>query len=166
VSVIGDFSLGMLQKAPAKKVQAHPIQSDALGLPFKSNSFSKVFCGFGVRNLSDLSQGISEVYRVLQPGGVFLVLEFFKPETPWSRFFYNGLAPVVLPPLAGIFRTPKSAYEYLVKSIRAFASVEEFKNKAFEKGFTQGYRIHCDGGVCSIVLLRKPPVPEIPWADI
>ena len=51
------------------------------GLPIQSGVLAGMTCAFGMRNLSDPKAGIAEAYRVLKPGGVFVVLEFYRPST-------------------------------------------------------------------------------------
>lgn len=161
--VIADFSMGMLTEVRPKNVKGDPVQSDALRLPFKENSFDVVLCGFGMRNLSDLQKGLAEVARVLKPSGKMMVLEFFKPEGLWANFFYKILAPIFLPFVALLFGSKLGAYRYLVSSIKGFLSRREFADLCFKSDLTQVITTPLDGGLCAMVLAHKEPVEVIPW---
>jgi demethylmenaquinone methyltransferase / 2-methoxy-6-polyprenyl-1,4-benzoquinol methylase len=108
-----------------------------------------------MRNLDDLSLGISEVNRVLKDGGEFLTLEFFKPTQFLPTIFYRYIAPLVLPLPSIVFRKDAPAYKYLVNSIHGFVTVDEYANKCKEHGFDVKKIVSCDGGIAHIVYLKK-----------
>jgi demethylmenaquinone methyltransferase / 2-methoxy-6-polyprenyl-1,4-benzoquinol methylase len=157
--LIGDFSLNMLRGTGNKfaHLQTQPTRMgvDALHPPFRKHSFDAVFCGYGIRNLDDWRQGVKEIGSLLRPGGLFVTLEFFRPETFFTRFFYSGLAPFAIPFFASQM-SRKDAYEYLVSSIRAFSPVSEYARGCAELGFQSVQTIPCDFGITHIVLARKP----------
>src|SRR5215211_7014033 len=64
-----DFSAPMLKRARRKSPEVDWVAGDALALPFTDASFDATAVGFGVRNLDDLPRGLSELRRVLRPGG-------------------------------------------------------------------------------------------------
>src|SRR5688572_24883942 len=85
--VVGtDFCRPMLEIAARKTANRDLdiplIEGDALRLPFRDCSFAAVTIAFGLRNLSDVELGLSELLRVLKPGGYVAVLEFSKPVVP------------------------------------------------------------------------------------
>ena len=153
--VVGDFSRGMLQIAKAKSPGIHLVQLDALKIPLGSASMDLTLCGFGMRNLDHLDQGLSEVSRVLVKDGCFVVLEFFRPTNLWTRFFYGVLGALLIPIAGAIFSGRREAYEYLVRSVRRFVSVEEFSQQAKNAGFHTDAMIALDGGIAHLVVLRK-----------
>src|SRR6478735_6039726 len=64
-------------------------QGDSENIVFPDNYFDAVTVAFGVRNFEHLEKGLSEIFRVLKPGGKLVVLEFSKPNTPFVSFFYK-----------------------------------------------------------------------------
>jgi demethylmenaquinone methyltransferase / 2-methoxy-6-polyprenyl-1,4-benzoquinol methylase len=127
VRVLGmDFCAPMIVEAEAKKA-AHPglypsvefRQGDGLALPLPDASFDAVTIAFGIRNMADRARCLSEIRRVLRPGGRLFILEFSKPWTP-LRPLYDLYLHRVLPKVAGMVTGDRSAYEYLCGSIAAF----------------------------------------------
>ena len=154
-SVVADFARGMMVPLPSKGLPSG-IQADALHLPFRDESFETVLCGFGMRNLDDLGTGIREVHRVLKPGGTFVTLEFFRPETFVSKAFYGAIAPLLIPAAGTVFGSSREAYEYLVRSIRRFTSVGGYATLLGESGFQSAKIVSLDFGLCSAVAARRP----------
>mgnify|MGYP003326033379 CR=1 FL=1 len=78
-----------------------PIEADTLNLPFQDDAFDIVSVGFGIRNISLLRKGISEMVRVAIPGGRVVILEFTQPTMPIIKhayYFYFKKVLVHLPP--------------------------------------------------------------------
>ncbi len=93
--------------------------ADALDLPYSDESFDAVTVGFGVRNLSDLPDGLDELTRVLKPGGRLVILEITQPtRPPLSTFFSLWFDRVV--PVLGSVAGDSDAYTYLPDSVRSF----------------------------------------------
>jgi demethylmenaquinone methyltransferase/2-methoxy-6-polyprenyl-1,4-benzoquinol methylase len=158
--VIADFSLAMLREARRKSSGADAsstalVRMDALRPCFKDGSFDAVICAYGMRNLDSLGAGIAEIRRLLRPGGVSVTLEFFRPTTPFTNFFYRVFAPMCVPFLGGLFSSRKKAYEYLVQSIRGFCSAGEYRERFRELGFRDVSVIACDFGISHIVKAVK-----------
>src|SRR3954463_10849575 len=118
--VVGsDFSPGMLDRARAKAPGLTWEQADALALPYPDNAFDAATVGFGARNFSDLPRGLSEMARVVRPGGRVVILEITTPGgPPLSGFFRLGSDRLV--PLLGRFAGDPEAYSYLPSSVRRF----------------------------------------------
>lgn len=154
-AILGDFSFGMLSCAIPKKISAAPVQLDAMRMPFRDATFDVVLNGFGMRNLLDAEAGLKESFRVLAPGGYLMVLEFFSPRNPFNTFFYKKLAPLFIPVVGAFFSGKRSAYEYLVRSVVRFLSVDEFAELAKKTGFEVVHVKACDFGIAYRVLLRK-----------
>ena len=149
-SRVADFSFGMMVPLPSKGLPPG-IQADALRLPFKDASFDAVLCGFGMRNLDDLGAGVSEVSRVLRPGGTFVTLEFFRPTTMAAKIFYGGVAPVAIPFVGRAFGSSREAYDYLVRSIRRFVPAQGYAKLMVDKGFRDVRTRSLDLGLCYAV---------------
>ena len=109
---------------------------DCLNLDFEEETFDLVTIAFGLRNLSDRKIGLSEILRVLKPGGRLMILEFSQPYF-WFRPFYYLYLRGVLPWLARWVTGDRDAYLYLGSSIAGFPDrsglAKEIKVSGFEK---------------------------------
>lgn len=110
--------------------------ADALNLPFKSSKFACVTIGFGLRNLVDVEKGLTELHRVLEPGGKVAVLEMTQVPSPllWKwifRWYFRNVTPILGAVFAGNWR----AYSYLPKSVDWFPAAEELKILMEQAGF-------------------------------
>ncbi|TVZ53212.1 bifunctional demethylmenaquinone methyltransferase/2-methoxy-6-polyprenyl-1,4-benzoquinol methylase UbiE [Dokdonia sp. Hel_I_53] len=136
-----DISEGMLsvgrKKIKAKNLDSRieMIQADSEEMPFDDNSFDAVTVAFGVRNFENLEKGLSEILRVLKPGGVFIILETSVPtRTPFKQG-YNFHSKVILPAVGKLFSKDKKAYGYLSESAIAFPFGEALNNILRKIGF-------------------------------
>jgi demethylmenaquinone methyltransferase/2-methoxy-6-polyprenyl-1,4-benzoquinol methylase len=128
-----DFSKPMLERARRKAPELEWVEGDALALPFADESFDAATVGFGVRNLSELDQGLRELRRVLHPGGRLAILEITRPRgllAPFYRLWFD-----VLIPAAGKILPGGSAYTYLPASVRRFPDPEGLAKLMDEAGF-------------------------------
>jgi ubiquinone/menaquinone biosynthesis methyltransferase len=154
--VAGDFSRNMLLKGRGKpKGPCSLVVADAMRLPFASDAFAAATCGFAIRNLSRPRTGIAEAYRVLKPGGVFLVLDFFKPTRLVTRAFHASFAQGVLPLVGGLISGERKAYRYLSDSMKGFLTRTEFEVAMIEAGFRDVQGFDLTLGIASIVWGRK-----------
>lgn len=129
-----DLSAGMLEigkkKIAAENLQdrIEMIQGDAENMPFEDNTFDCITVAFGVRNFENLEKGLSEIYRVLKPGGRFIILEFSQPETFPMKQLYSFYSKNILPKIGKKISKDESAYTYLPDSVKAFPYGEKMKN--------------------------------------
>ncbi len=129
-----DISNGMLAVGKEKikeKQLDHLIElvlGDSENLPFADNSFDAVTVGFGVRNFENLDKGLSEIHRVLRPGGIFVVLETSQPEKFPFKQVYKIHTKYIIPFLGKLFSKDEKAYEYLPESAEAFPYGNAFNN--------------------------------------
>src|SRR5436309_10176738 len=126
--VVGtDFSERMLSLARVKSDGVAGVRfeaANALFLPYGDDEFDATTVGFGARNFSDLMRGLSEMSRVVRPGGRVVVLEITNPQRPpLSTFFELWFDRVV--PLLGRFAGDADAYSYLPSSVRRFPGPDE-----------------------------------------
>ena len=141
--VIGiDISEGMLEMG-RKKMHSRDYQQiemmlgDSENLPFEGNKFDAIVVGFGVRNFENLEKGLSEMFRVLRPGGKVVVLEFSKPSAFPFKQLYNFYFRFILPKIGRWFSNDRAAYTYLPESVQAFPDGEKFTRKLSDTGFKE-----------------------------
>jgi demethylmenaquinone methyltransferase / 2-methoxy-6-polyprenyl-1,4-benzoquinol methylase len=123
--VVGsDFSEAMLDRARAKAPELRWEWGNALSLPYADGEFAAATVGFGARNFSDLERGLTEMARVVRPGGRVVVLEITSPtKPPLSTFFRLWFDRVV--PVLGRLTGESVAYSYLPSSVRRFPGPPE-----------------------------------------
>ena len=126
-SVTGvDISEEMLDIARLKVKGERLMLADVESLPFEDNTFDAVTCAFGVRNFVHLEQGLSEMLRVLKPGGTMVILELATPDSPIIRPFYNFYTKHIIPWLGSRIAGNREAYIYLPESIERFPKGDDF----------------------------------------
>lgn len=151
-----DISEGMLQIGREKVTKAglnnviELQKGDSETINFADNTFDAVTVAFGVRNFQNLEQGLSEILRVLRPGGKLVVLEFSKPKWPFVRSFYNLYMKIVAPGMGKLFSKNKEAYAYLDESIRKFPEGKNFLNILDALGYKNLEYKALSFGICSI----------------
>ena len=155
--IIGiDISEGMLELGREKLKKLNltdhiSLQTgDSETIHFPDNYFDAITVSFGVRNFAHLDKGMSEMYRVLRPGGKLVVLEFSRPKQPLFRKMCDFYTNVITPGVGKLFANNKDAYQYLNDSVQAFPEGENFLNIMHEAGFTQTYLKKLSFGICTI----------------
>jgi demethylmenaquinone methyltransferase / 2-methoxy-6-polyprenyl-1,4-benzoquinol methylase len=126
------------------------LNGDSETINFPDNSFDAVTVAFGVRNFENLEKGLSEIRRVLKPGGKLVVLEFSKPTTKGFSWFYNIYMKVVAPQFGKMFSKNKEAYSYLNNSIQAFPEGDAFIFILNQLGYSHTSCKKLSLGICSI----------------
>jgi demethylmenaquinone methyltransferase / 2-methoxy-6-polyprenyl-1,4-benzoquinol methylase len=148
--VVGsDFSEGMLERARAKNRAVRWEQANALALPYPDNAFDAATVGFGARNFSDLRGGLSEMVRVVRPGGRVVVLEITTPtKPPLSTFFSLWFDRIV--PLLGRVTGEDQAYSYLPNSVKRFPGPRELGAEMHGLGLRDVRWILTAGGIIAL----------------
>ena len=156
-----DISSGMLEVGTQKIASENlsnlieMVLGDSENIPFEDNSFDAITVSFGVRNFENLEKGLQEIYRVLKPGGVFVVLETAVPtKTPFKQG-YQLHSKFVLPLVGKLFSKDKTAYAYLSKSANAFPFGAAFNNILQKNGFTHTKHTPVTFGVATIYIASK-----------
>jgi len=151
-----DISEGMLELG-RKKIdklglsQAIELQKgDSEVIRFEDKSFDAITVAFGVRNFQNLEKGLHEMFRVLQPGGKLVVLEFSRSKNILLSGLFNFYMNKVTPAIGKLFAKNKCAYQYLNDSVQAFPEGQTFLNIMHEAGFTQTYLKKLSFGICTI----------------
>ncbi|ABK45977.1 2-octaprenyl-6-methoxy-1,4-benzoquinone methylase [Magnetococcus marinus MC-1] len=131
------------------------VQANAEELPYPSNCFDVVTIGFGIRNVTNIPQALSEMFRVLKPGGKLMVLEFSKIAIPALRPLYDLYSFKLLPEIGHIVTKDRDSYQYLVESIRMFPDQESFKAMIEAAGFFNVRYENLSAGISAIHLGYK-----------
>jgi demethylmenaquinone methyltransferase/2-methoxy-6-polyprenyl-1,4-benzoquinol methylase len=148
--VVGaDFCAPMLEVARRNGLP-ELVVADGISLPFADGNFDVVTAAFGLRNMASWEKGLSEMARVLKPGGHLLILDFSLPELPVIRPLYRFYLHHILPHIAGLATGRKDAYEYLGVSIEQFPSGEKMTSLIESCGFTKAKAIPLTLGTVSI----------------
>lgn len=151
-----DISVGMLdlgKEKIAKKNLSDKIEmvvGDSENLPFQDNTYDAATVAFGVRNFENLQKGLTDINRVLRPGGKLVVLELSTPKKfPIKQlfgFYFNN----ILPLFGRLLSKDDSAYTYLPESVNAFPDGEDFKKVMAEAGFKNNTSKALTFGICSL----------------
>jgi len=155
--IIGiDISEGMLE-AGKKKVEKLGLSGaielqlgDSETINYPDNTFDAITVAFGVRNFENLEKGISEMLRVLKPGGKLVVLEFSRPRQTGFKSLYNLYMNIVAPGFGKFFTKNRKAYQYLNESVQAFPERENFIRIMEQAGYTSTYFKPLSLGICCI----------------
>ena len=132
------------------------FQGDSETINFAENTFDAVMAAFGVRNFENLETGLTEMLRVLKPGGQLVILEFSKPRIKAVKGLYNLYMGLLAPQMARWFRQNKEAYAYLSASSNAFPDREKFVDILNKIGFSDTRFKSLSLGICCIYTGRKP----------
>jgi demethylmenaquinone methyltransferase/2-methoxy-6-polyprenyl-1,4-benzoquinol methylase len=112
------------------------IQGDIEAMSFPDNSVDAVMVGFGIRNVTHMEKGFTELHRVLKPGGRLMCLEFSKPVCPVFRWIYDVYSFFIMPWLGQLIAGSRSAYIHLPETIRLFPLPDELAEMLETIGFT------------------------------
>ena len=156
-----DISNGMLEIG-WKKIKEKGLedkitlqQADSENLPFEDNNFDAVCVSFGARNFENLEKGLSEMYRVLKPGGKLYILEFSQPDIFPFKQIYQFYFRYILPLLGKVVSNDNAAYNYLPESVNAFPYGKKL-NKIIENcGYNKAQDHSLTLGIASIYIAEK-----------
>jgi demethylmenaquinone methyltransferase/2-methoxy-6-polyprenyl-1,4-benzoquinol methylase len=157
--VASDFSEEMLARARAKALSdgSAPVTfewGNALELPYADGEFAAATVGFGARNFSDLDRGLSEMARVVRPGGRVVVLEITTPTRPPLSTFYRLWFDRVVPVIGRLAGDPE-AYSYLPSSVKRFPGPHELAARMDRCGLDVRYVVTA-GGIIALHVGTRP----------
>jgi demethylmenaquinone methyltransferase/2-methoxy-6-polyprenyl-1,4-benzoquinol methylase len=157
--VASDFSEEMLARARAKAPSdgSAPVTfewGNALELPYVDGEFAAATVGFGARNFSDLDRGLSEMARVVRPGGRVVVLEITTPTRPPLSTFYRLWFDRVVPVIGRLAGDPE-AYSYLPSSVKRFPGPHELAARMDRCGLDVRYVVTA-GGIIALHVGTRP----------
>ena len=150
-----DFCEEILALAPGKAARAGVTArfhvADVTALPYRAGRFDVASIAFGIRNVDDPLRGLTEMARVVRPGGRVVVLEFGQPGGALFGPFYRWYSRQVIPRLGGILSGRRDAYEYLNRTAAEFPAGERFVNLMLATGAFAGVTAHpLTGGVAYV----------------
>jgi demethylmenaquinone methyltransferase/2-methoxy-6-polyprenyl-1,4-benzoquinol methylase len=154
--IVSDINAAMLEVGRERLVDSGCIanvefvQADAENLPFETNQFACVTIAFGLRNVTHKAKALASMYRVLQPGGKLLILEFSHPESTWLQKLYDSYSFNIIPKLGEVIANDRSSYQYLVESIRMHPKQAELKSMMETVGFEDVSYTNLSGGIVAI----------------
>jgi len=128
---------------------------DSENLQFPDASFDAITVAFGVRNFENLEKGLSEMYRVLRPGGRIVILEFSRPQLFPFKQLYNTYFKYVLPLIGRLTSRDVRAYTYLFESVQAFPEGDPFLQILSQTGFQNPLCERLTLGICTIYAATK-----------
>ncbi|MGH9286713.1 MAG: ubiquinone/menaquinone biosynthesis methyltransferase [Acidimicrobiales bacterium] len=146
-----DLSVGMLAAA---RTAAPLVQGDALSLPLRAGTIDGVTCGFGLRNLVALPPFLSELARVLRPGGRIALLEVATPPNRILRWGHRAYFGRVVPVIGGLL-SDGSAYRYLPRSVAYLPARGDMRRMIADAGFVDVDQRLLSAGVAQLILATR-----------
>jgi len=138
--VVGaDFTLPMLAIARRRKTASGSatrfVQADALALPFPDSFFDALTIAYGLRNVADLPAALSEMRRVLAPGGRIAILDFGKPDSAAIRFLSGAWLRAAMPLIGRLFHGDADTYRYIPESLERYPAQRGVERLMRDAGF-------------------------------
>ena len=156
-----DISEGMMEIG-RQKVERLGLQQvisfakeDCLSLSYADNTFDAVTAAFGIRNFADLDKGLSEMCRVLKPGGHLSIAELTTPVSFPMKQLFHVYSHTVLPVYGRLISRDTSAYSYLTKTIEAFPQGERMMEILRRAGFREAHFQRLTFGICTLYTAIK-----------
>ena len=163
-----DFSIGML-RAGSTRVRAHPdgpqpafVGGDALRLPFGDELFDAVTISFGLRNVVDTQQALTEMLRVTRPGGRLVICEFSQLSVRPLRILYERYLARALPAVARRVSRNPAAYDYLAESIVHWPAQAELARMLRTAGWSAVEWHNLTLGIVAVHVARRPKPDPAP----
>jgi ubiquinone/menaquinone biosynthesis methyltransferase len=160
IATVGlDITPRMIELADAKRramddrhpsKEAHFLVGDMMALPFADASFDLVTTGYGIRNVPVIAQALTEIKRVLRPGGVLLSLDFNRPSNPFMRGIYLTYLTIVGSTLGLVLHRDPDTYRYIPESIRRYPGAAGVSAIARQQGFSECVHLPVLGGFMAI----------------
>jgi demethylmenaquinone methyltransferase/2-methoxy-6-polyprenyl-1,4-benzoquinol methylase len=143
-------------KARHSNLQAVLVEADALQFPVADETFDAVAISFGFRNLANYQAGLTELRRILRPGGTLAVLEFSHPPGVLMKTAYAFYSKILLPGIGGLISGSREAYAYLPDSIRKFPDAPLLQQMMEHAGFLNTRYELLTGGIAALHIGFRP----------
>ena len=131
------------------------LAGDMMALPFRDETFDIVTTGYGIRNVPILEPAIGEIRRVLRPGGLFLSLDFNRPESAIVRSVYLGYLAIVGSALGHALHKDPDTYRYIPETIRRYPGAARVADLIVAQGFASCEWLPVLGGLMAIHRARR-----------
>lgn len=129
---------------------------DAQDIPYDSNAYDAVTVAYGIRNMPDRQRALTEMLRVLKPGGALVCLEFSTPPNRVWRALYHFYLKHLIPFWGGLLTKDRDGFVYLSDSIKAFPDQEGLANLMRQAGFENVTWKNYTGGIAAVHVAFKP----------
>lgn len=155
-----DFSAEQLAVAAERTSRAylptaiHWMLGDALALPFADQTFGAITMGYGLRNLTDIPQGLRELNRVLRPRAKAAILDFHRPQGVLAEGFQRWYLQTIVVPTARDMGLTEE-YAYIGPSVDRFPTGREQVALAKQAGFTEAVHYPILGGLMGVLVVRR-----------
>jgi len=131
------------------------VVGDMMALPVPDGVFDLVTTGYGLRNVPNLTGALSEIHRVLRPGGTLSALDFDRPETRWLRAIYLGYLTAVGSTLGWVLHRDPDTYRYIPASIRRYPGSRGVADLMRAVGFADVRHVRLLGGLMAMHVAMK-----------
>lgn len=155
-----DFSADQLKVAQQRSeilrppAPIHWTLGDALAIPFDDATFDAATMGYGLRNLTDIPQGLTELQRVLKPGSTAAVLDFHQPQSALMQQFQQWYLDTIVVPAARDLGL-KQEYAYIAPSLDRFPPGQQQVALARQAGFASAVHYTLAGGLMGVLVVRR-----------
>lgn len=160
--ILSDYTPAMLEVAQARLdagenngVYVDLAVVDGQNIPCDDESVDVITMSYGIRNMPERERALSEMYRVLKPGGALCVLEFSTPPNPLMKLGYNVYLRYGIPTWGKLVTGDASGFVYLAKSIKAFPNQEGFSTMLKNAGFSRVEYTNVTFGVAAVHIAYK-----------
>lgn len=165
-AVAVDCSETMIQLAQEKRMLRTPHRwmkgkslrlsvEDAARLPFEDTVFDVVTCAFGLRNIPDRTSVLTQMHRLLRPGGRAGICEFSLPSQPVLRAVYWFYLSRVMPLLGRVVVGNAEPLRYLARSIRQWHQDVNLAKEFKQAGFAEVHSLPLTCGIVTITVAKK-----------
>lgn len=129
---------------------------DAQNIPYADASYDVITMAYGIRNMPERDRALSEMFRVLKPGGSLVCLEFSTPPNAVWRALYNFYLKHLIPFWGGLITGDREGFVYLSRSIKAFPNQQGLADMMTSAGFTDVTWKNYTGGIAAVHVAKKP----------